>query len=274
MTHLQKTQLGPILLNSPRFWGGAVADSDNYAQVFQTLPCRASAVLRLELCLSQSVVDLDLICDLVRSDIGLAVTVLGASRRSHTSPVSIRNCAVQLGSERLQQLVRRISLISFKDFAGAKSTIEDVWWHSLLTAQAAELLAVYLDCQDPEESYLGGLLHEIGMLYALLHGASHRTPEQLLPLLAKAWGLPTFIPEALQSLTCGMLLSDASTPLCIAHQWSLLAKDAGPEFKRSAKSRWEAFIAQTLPFLSPERLDSLLHNLYLLALRRGVPPNG
>lgn len=236
------------------------------------LPCSARGALELELLLSLRSVDLAAVCSTIRSDIGLTVLILRASLQvSDLEPVRLCERVALLGRARLARMVRECSLHSFEDDADVRASVEVLWRHMYLTANAAEIISRHIEGVDPEESYLGGLLHDIGYLHSLLCQGwnSLAVPEQLGGILAQAWNLPPVIAEAIGGFRSASAYSKLNAVLRVAHRWSTAVNpDPGGEPGLGGCTS-EAFISRCLPFL-PRTAHSLLENrLRTLEARAG-----
>jgi HD-like signal output (HDOD) protein len=132
------------------------------------LPTLPNYVLDLNALLGNSSVDLKKVGAVIRTDPSLSAQVLrlcnsalfGLRRRV----ISIEQAAVLLGTDRLRTLVLTCSLMQF---AGKRLPIEQMigfWQHSFLSALLSERIARQVDYFEKEQAYLGGLLHDIGVL--------------------------------------------------------------------------------------------------------------
>lgn len=134
-----------------------------------TLP---SYVLELNTLLSSSSVDLKRVGKVIRNDPSLSAHVLrmcnSALFNLRRRVLSIKEAAVLMGAERLRTLVLTSSVM---DFAGKKLSRDDVqnfWPHSFMTGMLSQRIAQWLEYSEPEQAYLGGLLHDIGVLPLLM----------------------------------------------------------------------------------------------------------
>jgi putative nucleotidyltransferase with HDIG domain len=134
----------------------------------QGLPTLPTYVLDLNALLSNASVDLKKVGAVIRTDPSLSAQVLrlcnsalfGLRRRV----ISIEQAAVLLGTERLRTLVLACSIMQFagKHLSGVQ--LASFWQHSFLCALLSERVARQVDYFEKEQAYLGGLLHDIGML--------------------------------------------------------------------------------------------------------------
>jgi HD-like signal output (HDOD) protein len=171
-------------------------------------PAMPLALLRLELCLSAPVADLQDITNIIKSDIGLTVQLLRvAAREIEESPdrvVTISAIVVQVGVERLRALVARTRPLPvyFRSHTGL-GECERFWTHSRLTALVAEDLAGQSSEVSPEEAYLAGLLYHVGDLPWLLGWATTGlVTANSCPInyrMAEAWRFPRALADVINS---------------------------------------------------------------------------
>jgi HD-like signal output (HDOD) protein len=169
-------------------------------------PAMPNALLRLELCLSAPVVDLQDIANIVRSDVGLTVQLLRlAARETEPSPGMISpasEIAIQVGVDGLKELAAQTKPLPdhLRSHAGL-SACERVWTHSRLTALIAEDLTGQCSEVSSEEAYLAGLLHHVGDLPSILGWANAGSgPADFHPIgyrMAKAWELPDALADVI-----------------------------------------------------------------------------
>jgi HD-like signal output (HDOD) protein len=136
------------------------------------LPALPSYVMELNTLLSSSSVDLKRVGKVIRNDPILSAHVLrmcnSALFNLRRRVLSIEQAAVLMGAERLRTLVLTSSVM---DFAGKKLSKDDVqvfWSHSVMTGMLSQRIAQWLEYSEPEQAYLGGLLHDIGVLPLLM----------------------------------------------------------------------------------------------------------
>jgi HD-like signal output (HDOD) protein len=77
---------------------------------------------------------------------------------------SIEHAVILLGTERLRTLVLKTSLVEYVGNDLSASLIQSFWQHSFLTAILSERIARWTAYSRPEQAYLAGLLHDIGIL--------------------------------------------------------------------------------------------------------------
>jgi len=136
------------------------------------LPALPTYVLELNTLLSSSSVDLKRVGKIIRNDPSLSAHVLrmcnSALFNLRRRVLSIEEAAVLMGAERLRTLVLTSSIL---DFAGKKISREEIqgfWSHSFMTGMLSQRIAQWMEYAEPEQAYLGGLLHDIGVLPLLM----------------------------------------------------------------------------------------------------------
>ncbi len=166
---------------------------------------------------------------------------------------SINQGIVILGFNAVKNLVLSTSVIEV--FKGAKSSdgfqIEQLWIHSTAVAGVAKLVAERSGVADPEEAFVGGLLHDIGKLLLwmsepkLLLGCiaasnTHKIPlsdvehkvigfsdNELVAVLAEKWKFPNSLRDALR-WRIRPEFAGANTPLASAiHCANILCMSMG-----------------------------------------------
>ena len=132
---------------------------------------------------------------LTKEDPAFAVRVIALANSSASSPVapvvSIREALARMGVETIRSLVA--SLAVQRVFLPTKPNEISLWQHSVFTAFAAAKIAEIVPALDvnPAESYLVGLLHDIGRFVMFEHAA----PE-LLAVDESQWETPEELIEA------------------------------------------------------------------------------
>jgi HD-like signal output (HDOD) protein len=136
------------------------------------LPTLPSYVMELNTLLSSSSVDLKRVGKVIRNDPSLTAHVLrmcnSALFNVRRRVLSIEQATILMGAERLRTLVLTCSVM---DFAGRQLSRDDVqtfWTHSFMTGMLSERIARWMEYSEPEQAYLGGLLHDIGTLPLLV----------------------------------------------------------------------------------------------------------
>jgi len=146
------------------------------AALSEGLPTLPAYVFELNGLLATTPVDLNRVADVIRTDPSLTAQVLRMSnsrRADRREGVTKIHKAVNLvGTERLRTMVLTCSLV---EYAGHRLVLEDLqsfWQHCFLTAALSERLARGIGFPQPEQAYLAGLLHDIGVLPLLVANAA------------------------------------------------------------------------------------------------------
>ncbi len=77
---------------------------------------------------------------------------------------TISRAIVILGFAAIRNLATGLGIAGIMAQAGKGSRQEAFWAHAIATASAAQVLADHTGYKDPEEAFIGGLLHDIGHL--------------------------------------------------------------------------------------------------------------
>jgi len=148
------------------------------------LPTLPTYVLDLNVLLGQSPVELRKVGNVIRTDPSLSSQVLRLCNSAlfglRHRVISIEQAAILLGTERLRTLVLTCSVMQFAGKHLPKEQLNRFWHHSFLCALLSERLASHLHYCEKEQAYLGGLLHDIGLLpmwiLVLKEEAANRPP--------------------------------------------------------------------------------------------------
>jgi putative nucleotidyltransferase with HDIG domain len=142
------------------------------AIVADGLPTPQGRIFELVRLLSEPVMDLGGVTEIIRSEPLLNVQILGllnsTSSEEPRQTMEFSEAVVLLGAERLRILASGCALA---EFAGRHLPIETMrafWYHSLLTGVLSEKIAREAEPESVERAYLGGLLHDIGRLPLLI----------------------------------------------------------------------------------------------------------
>jgi len=110
------------------------------------------------------------ISDLIGLDQALAASVLqmanSASMGFSFVCASISDAVMRLGIKRIKTLVLGAASSGplTRRLSGYRLGAGELWNHSVVTATISQWIARYLRYPDPEEAYVGGLLHDMGKL--------------------------------------------------------------------------------------------------------------
>ncbi|MBZ5698056.1 MAG: HDOD domain-containing protein [Acidobacteriia bacterium] len=136
------------------------------------LPTLPSFVFELNTLLSSPSVDLKRVAKVIRNDPSISAQVLRMCNSALFSlrrrVLSIEEAAVLMGSERLRTLVLTCSMMEFTGRQLPRGEVQAYWQHSFMSGMLSERVAKWLEYSEREQAYLGGLLHDIGMLPLLV----------------------------------------------------------------------------------------------------------
>ncbi len=149
----------------------------------EDLPILPDCVFRLNAILSASPVDLNRLSRSSEADPGLLRQVIRCSNSvlfDLPQPVStIEQAAVAVGTDNLRTLILACALVEYVSRHLDPRQEQAFWRHGFLTAVLSERIGRWTEYPQPEQAYLAGMLHNVGMLPLLR--ASLRDPGK--------WGL-------------------------------------------------------------------------------------
>jgi len=173
------------------------------------VPVLPETLLRFELEIQEPCVDLRAMSQLVLSDLGATLQILRLSGSvyddAENRPTRIEDCISDLGLDAC------LGAVSAQTVArdGCYQAIMGTWAHSREIAQHARLAAEEMPDVNPEDAYLVGLLHAIGLLPQILGWSGDPTGKldgNLVGFqMARQWRLPPFVVEffsAMQRAGC------------------------------------------------------------------------
>jgi hypothetical protein len=155
-------------------------------------PVMPETLLLLDLLVQEPCVDLRQMSELVLADLGATLQILRLAGREYGEaddrPVRIADCISDLG---LSPCLKAVSAQTIGHHQ-RKSEVTGLWAHSREIAKCSKLVAQEMTDIDPDEAYLVGLLHAIGLAPAILGWReSSVADDSLVGLrLAKRWSLP------------------------------------------------------------------------------------
>src|SRR6202171_5147806 len=139
------------------------------------LPPRPKYVFELNTLLSAPSVDLKRVAKVVRNDPSMSAQIIRLCNSALFSPrrrvLSIEEVAVLMGSERLRTLMLTCSVMEFTGRQLPRGEMQTFWQHSFMSGLLSERIAKWMEYTEEEQAYLGGLLHDIGMLPLLVIAA-------------------------------------------------------------------------------------------------------
>jgi HD-like signal output (HDOD) protein len=158
------------------------------------IPVLSETLLVLDLLLQQPSADLTEIARVVLADVGATIEVLRLAGREYGvaegRPARIEDCISALG---LKPCFEAMSQKTARD--ASNPAMAEFWIHSREVAVCSRLVAEEMVDVNPDEAYLVGLLHGIGLLPALLGWRDAVAANGALAglLLAKKWALPNCV---------------------------------------------------------------------------------
>jgi HD-like signal output (HDOD) protein len=143
------------------------------------LPTLPSYAFELNTLLSSPSVDLRRVAKVIRNDPSMSAQVIRLCNSALFSlrrrVVSIEEAAVLMGSERLRTLVLTCSVMEFTGRQLPRGVVQAFWQHSFMSGLLSERIAKWIEYSEREQAYLGGLLHDIGVLPLLMIAAEENT---------------------------------------------------------------------------------------------------
>ncbi len=137
------------------------------------LPTLPGYVFELNSLLGADPVDLKRVSEVIRTDPSLTAQVIRLCHSERPNlehrVVNIDEAVLLLGTERLRTLALTCSLLEYSGERLAHDEVRAFWQHSFITALLSERLARGVRYSQPEQAYLGGLLHDIGALPLLTY---------------------------------------------------------------------------------------------------------
>jgi HD-like signal output (HDOD) protein len=185
------------------------------------VPVKRETLLLLELEVQEPCVNLHSISQLALRDLGAALQILKLAGREYGEspgrPVRIEDCISDLGLDACLRAVFARPLVRDERY----TAIAEVWEHSREIAQYARLVAEEMPDVNPEEAYLVGLLHGIGLVASVL-GWENKTGAGEVSLagfkLARQWSLPRSVIEFYSERHTGQRQTHWSAIVQTAHQ--------------------------------------------------------
>jgi len=110
------------------------------------------------------------ICEVVQKDIGLTAKLLQVANSAYYSfpnrVGSLQLAVSLLGMTEVRNIVLSATVVGmFKSVKGGPFlSFRELWAHSVNCAVAARTIATQVEALNPEEAFVGGLLHDVGMV--------------------------------------------------------------------------------------------------------------
>jgi HD-like signal output (HDOD) protein len=170
-----------------------------FADHLPDVPVQPETLLLIDLEMQESSVDLRVLSQLVLNDLGATLQVLRLAaheyRNAEICPTRIEDYISDLGLDACMEAVSARTVA--RDFR--HRAIVETWAHSREIAHCSMLIAGETQEVNPDEAYLVGLFHAIGLLPSVLGwdgcGASTTDYSQRGFKLARKWSLPRFVVE-------------------------------------------------------------------------------
>jgi hypothetical protein len=207
------------------------------ADFLDDVPVMSATVLGLDILLQEPFIDLRMVSELVLGDVGATIQILRLIGREYAfieeRPGRMSDCIASL------EVGVWFGALSARTFAGDRehSAMTAVWKHCRLVAQYAQLVAESLDGVSPENAYLVGLLHGIGVIPAVLGWPNcGRGGKDAGALFELEGTLPLFVLAALRSMNDSSFSSAWKFILTTAHELAGARTDIGTCALRSYSS--------------------------------------
>lgn len=170
-----------------------------FAHHLPDVPVQPETLLLIDLEIQESSVDLRAVSQLVLNDLGATVQILRLAALEYGNaegcPTRIEDCISDLGLAACMEAVSARTVAH--DFR--HRAIAETWAHSREIAHYSKLIAEETPEVNPDEAYLVGLFHAIGLLPSVLGWDGSETSATDYSLmgfkLARKWSLPRFVVE-------------------------------------------------------------------------------
>ena len=168
------------------------------------IPVLPETLLLLDLEVQERSVDLRAISELILSDLGATLQILLLAGREYSCaefrPDRIEDCISDLGVRACMEAVSAHTVAHSCE----SSSITETWAHCREIAQISKQIAEEMQDVDPNQAYMAGLLHAIGLLPAVLGWAASKQGISDFALagfkLAKKWSLAPFLVKFLSEM--------------------------------------------------------------------------
>jgi HD-like signal output (HDOD) protein len=223
----------------------------NHPAGVSSLPIAAAprSLLQLDLLLSERVIDLDSVVNVIKSDIGLVVQLLRLASKTADwrgkNAMSISHWVVAAGSSGLRTLICQTASLTSGSCNRSQSLVRERFWqHARLTGLIAEDLGRHTPDSMNDEPLLATMMYQLSDLAQLLGwnaGMKTRELRQLAAQTATTWNLPAELVEVVRGERD--LCSTAKTAALLdlaraANTWacrleSLAAHECGMQLSRT-----------------------------------------
>ena len=167
------------------------------AQDLPAVPVLPETLLRLDLEVQESSVDLGAVSQVVLHDLGATVQIFRLAGREYGQgrPSRIEDCISILGVSACMEAISVETIAHDSRYNAVTAT----WAHSQEIARCAKVVAEQIPDANPDEAYLVGLFHSIALLPPVLgwYGTQGKTIDLANTgfKIAKQWALPRFAIE-------------------------------------------------------------------------------
>jgi HD-like signal output (HDOD) protein len=146
---------------------------------------------------------------------------------------TIYNAVVILGTRQLCLLAMGLSVIKiFKDVPSEYIDMKKIWTHSLAVGLCSKIIARQTDCQDYNQIFVAGIMHDIGKLIML-----KRIPLKTALIIKEAWEKDLFLFEA-EEKYLGFTHCEAGEKICLKWQMPDLVTDISKNHHNPQNSRF------------------------------------
>jgi hypothetical protein len=176
----------------------------DFSSDWPEIPVLPETLLLLDLEVQERSVNLRAVSELILSDLGATLQILLLAGREYTCaefrPDRIEDCISDLGVRACLEAVSAHAVARNSE----NSAITETWAHSREIAQFSRQIAEELPDVDPNQAYMAGLLHAIGLLPAILGWAASKQGISDFALagfkMAKKWSLAPFVVKFLSEM--------------------------------------------------------------------------
>ncbi len=141
---------------------------DDILQKVDQLPAMSKAVIEIIRCIEDEEISIDMLTQLVSSDIGLATSMLKSANTMrfsmHGGIASVHDAVMLIGFKQIRDMVCMIGVMnSFQQDKASFFDYAAFWRRSMGVGVCARILARQAKL-NPETAFITGMLHEIGQL--------------------------------------------------------------------------------------------------------------
>jgi hypothetical protein len=193
-------------------------------QDLPAVPILPETLLRLDLEVQESSVNLRAVTQVVLNDLGATVEIFRLAGREYGNgggrPTRIEDCISSLGVSACLEAVSAETIAHDYRYNAVSAT----WAHSREIARCAKLVAEQTPDANPDEAYLVGLFHSIALLPPVLgwYGSQGKTIDLASAgfRIAKQWALPRFAIEYFDDTRHDQSASPWAEILSMAHRFA------------------------------------------------------